>query len=165
MLRFFIAVLILLALPSCIGKGPFQQIQLCLHDQASTHLFIQTMKEISVAHGMRFIDRSADTSRELTALNANPNYPVMNISGIGNDGIGWAAGNTGLSEFEVSIGFSKGANPPAAHEFANAAIKTLEQTWHIYRVPENQGVFPRCNAQKPNNSFKPTPLRGVGKVS
>ena len=146
MLRLFIAVLMLLALPGCIGKGPFQQIQLCLHDRASTHLFIETMKEMSVAHGMRFIDRSADTSRELTALNANPNYTVMNISGIGDDGIGWAAGNTGLSEFEVSIGFSEGSNPSAAHEFANAVVKTLEKTWHIYHVPKNQGVSPRCSA-------------------
>ena len=165
MLRLFLAALILFALPSCIGKGPFQQVQLCLHDQASTDLFIQTMKEISLAHGMKFTDRSIETNRELTTLNVKPNYEVMNISGIRKDGVSWGAGNTGLSAFEVSIGFGEGSNPSGAHEFANAVIDALEQRWDIYRVPENQGAFPRCNAQKPNNSFKPTPLRGVGKAS
>ena len=165
MLRLFLAALILFALPSCIGKGPFQQVQLCLHDRASTDLFIQIMKEISLAHGMKFTDRSIETNRELTTLNVKPNYEVMNISGIGKDGVSWGAGNTGLSEFEVSIGFGEGSNPSGAHAFANAVIDALEQRWDIYRVPENQGAFPRCNAQKPNNSFKPTPLRGVGKAS
>jgi len=163
MLRLFIAALILFALPSCVGKGPFLQVQLCLHDQTSANLFIQMMKEISVAHGMKFTNRSTETNRELKTLNVKPNYEVMNVSGIRKDGVSWGAGNTGLSEFEVSIGFGEGSNPSAAHEFANAVTKALEQKWPIYRVHKNQGAFPRCNAQKPNNSFKPSPLRGLGR--
>ena len=118
------------------------------------------MKEISVAHGMKFTDRSTETNRELTTLKVKPNYEVINISAMRHDGVSWGAGNIGLSEFEVSIGFGQGSNPPAAHEFANSVIATLEQKWHVYRVPQNRGAFPRCAAQKPNKSFKPRPLRG-----
>jgi hypothetical protein len=160
MLRYFIAALIFVALPGCAGKGPFQQIQLCSHDQTSTNLFIQMMKEISVAHGMKFTDRSTETNRELTALKVKPNYEVMNIGAVRHDAVSWGAGNTGLSEFEVSIGFGQGSNPSAAHEFANTVIGALEKKWHVYHVPQNKGAFPRCAAQKPNNSFKPKPLRG-----
>ncbi|WP_411833344.1 hypothetical protein [Pseudoxanthomonas mexicana] len=117
------------------------------------------MKKISIAHGMKFTDRSSETNRGLTTLGRKPGYQVMNISAIRDDGVGWGAGNTGLSEFEVSIGFG-GLNSPAAQEFANAVIGLLEQNWRVYHVPQNQGAFPRCVAQKPNNSFKPKPLRG-----
>jgi len=165
MLRLFIAALVVFALPGCVGKRPSQQIQLCLHDQASSDLFVQIMKEISVVHGMKFTDRSTETNRELATLKVKPNYEVMNISAIRGDGVGWGAGNLGLSEFEVSIGFGEGSNPPAAREFVNAVIRALGQKWHVYHVPQDRGALPRCAAQKPNNSFKPTPLRGVGKAS
>ncbi|RYE02115.1 MAG: hypothetical protein EOP50_00835 [Sphingobacteriales bacterium] len=164
MLRFITVALILFALPSCIGKRPFKQIQLCLHDQASSQLFMQMMKEMSVAHGMKFTDRSTETNREMTTLKVKPNYEVMNISAIRHDGVGWGAGNTGLSEFEVSIGFGQGSNTIAAHEFANAVIEALEKEWYVYQVPQDRGAFPRCAAEKPNNSFKPSPLRGLVQV-
>ena len=160
MLRFLTIALILLALPSCVGKRPYKQVQLCLHNRASSHLFVQMMKEMSVAHGMKFTDRSAETNREMTTLKVKPAYEVMNISAIRHDGVSWGAGNTGLSEFEVSIGFGEGSNPTAAHEFANAVIGALEKEWHVFHVPKDRGAFPRCAAEKPNNSFKPRPLRG-----
>ena len=161
MLRFFVATLAFLTSSGCVGKHPFKQVQLCLDDQSNVNLFIQTMKDLSIANGMKFTDRSAETNKELAALNAKPDYEVMNISARRNDGVGWAAGNTGLSEFEVSIGFGHAPNLTAAHEFANVAIKSLEQKWRVYDVPQGQGAFPGCIEQKPNNSFKPTPLRGA----
>jgi hypothetical protein len=163
MLRLFIATLVILMFSGCVGKHPFKQVQLCLHDQAGSQLFVQKMKEISISHGMKFTDRSSETNRELATLSKKPDYQVMNISARRDDGVGWGAGNFGLSEFEVSIGFG-GKESPAAREFADAVIRALEEKWRVYPVPPDRGAFPICVAQKPNNSFKPTPLRGVGKA-
>jgi len=126
----------------CVGKHPFLTIQLCLGDKKNTEQFIQIMKTISIERNMRYIDRSEITQKELIAVGSDPGFRVMNISAVGPSNTGWAAGNTGLSEYEVSVSFSEGNDIDGAREFANETVSTLRKAWPVYVVPSDRGAMP-----------------------
>jgi len=125
-------------------------VQLCLHDQKNVLLFKDTMKSLSESEGMEYGDNSAATEKELIATKLKQSYPFINIAGTRADGVGWGAGNLGLSAYEVAVGFSDGSNPAEAHRFAGMVIGKLKERWHVYYVPPGQGAFPlkHCTSKK-----------------
>lgn len=136
-------------LSGCVGKQPFLEVQLCLHDEQNLELFVGTMKSISQSQGMDYVDRSAASQSELTALNASPNYSLINISAFRKDNVGWGAGNLGLSAYEIGLGFSEGTNPAEAHRFADMVVATLKKKWTVYVVPSGRGALPMKNCGPP----------------
>lgn len=126
------------------GQQPFRQVQLCLADAADTARFIEVMQSVSESHHMQYRDRSVDTQKELVTLQQAPDYSVLNIGAHDAAGVGWGAGNLGLSAYEMSIGFIEGTNPAAGHAFAEDVIRRLSSKWTVYEVPSNRGALPRC---------------------
>ena len=134
-------------------QDTFLTVQLCLHDEQNLVSFIHIMKSTSQSQGMDYGDRSAATQRELTTLNVNPNYKVINIAAENKDGVGWAAGNLGLSAYEVAVAFSEGTNPTEAYRFADMVVATLKQKWPVYVVPNSRGALPMKNCGKPGTGI------------
>lgn len=138
------ALTILLAiaiLAGCVGAVPFLQVQVCLDDEKNVREFIDVMRSASRSHGMEYFDRSAASQRELHALNKDPGYPLISISAHDRHGVGWAAGNLGLSAHEVALGFSEGADPATARKFADDISAQLSRKWKLYRVPPDSGAL------------------------
>lgn len=127
----------------------FLTVQLCLHDEQNLVSFINIMKSTSQSQGMDYGDNSAETQKGLTKLGVSPNYQVINIAAENKNGVGWAAGNLGLSAYEVALGFSEGTNPAEAHRFADKVVATLKQKWPVYVVPPSRGALPMKNCGKP----------------
>jgi len=122
------------------GEGPFRIVQLCLRNANDVALFERVMRAISESKHMEYEDRSAASQRELIALGMSPSYTLINISADRADGVGWGAGNLGLHAYQVAIGFSRGSNPTAAHQFADLVVKRLKQKWLVHVVPPGRGA-------------------------
>jgi hypothetical protein len=132
-------------LTGCVGgQRPFLQVQLCLDDAADAARFIDLMQSVSESHRMRYVDRSALTQKELIQLKKAPGYQVVDVGAWDEQGVGWGAGNVGLSAYEMSIGFSEGTSPSSAHAFAEEVIQRMSSKWKVYTVPSNRGALPRC---------------------
>jgi hypothetical protein len=146
----YLAVLIALifALFGCTqGKRGFLIVQLCLNDEKNLAQFTQTLWSIAKSEGMTFIDSSATTEQNLKTIGAaiDPSAPVINVGVERKDGLGLTAGNMGLPNYQVALGFSAGSNPAEAHKFAETVIKTLESRWHVEVVPPGRGALPLTN--------------------
>lgn len=150
------AVLISLAgmLCSCTpGKPPFLMVQLCLRDEQNLARFTSMVKSIAQSEGMEFIDRSAATEVELRSTDhvldkLKQNTPIINLGIQGKDGVGMSAGNLGLPDYQVAIGFSEGLKPSEAHRFADTVVESLRQVWHVETVPTGRGAFPLKTCEK-----------------
>ncbi|TBR36723.1 hypothetical protein EYV96_12455 [Dyella terrae] len=105
-------------------------------------MFLSTMKEIAHSEKMSFVDRSKETQADLVRLKKDPGYRLINIGVEREDGVGLSAGNLGLSQYEVAIGFSEGSNPAQAHQFADLVVETLKRKWDIHVVPSDRGALP-----------------------
>ncbi|UHQ19728.1 hypothetical protein LVB87_00730 [Lysobacter sp. KIS68-7] len=126
------------------GQKPFRQVQLCLADAADTARFIEVMQSVSESHHMEYHDVSTTSQKQLVTLKQAPGYPVLNISAHDEAGVGWGAGNLRLSAYDMTVGFSEGTNPVAAHAFAEDVIRRLSAKWTVYEVPSTRGALPRC---------------------
>lgn len=139
----FALVGLVVSMPTaCASQDPFLMVQLCLRDTSGVASFESMMRSISESQHMAYGDRSIESQKELTALHVSPNYKLINIAADRSDGVGWGAGNLGLSAYQVAIGFSAGSNPAAAHRFANIVVDRLKQRWHVYVVPAGHGALP-----------------------
>ncbi|WP_165488673.1 hypothetical protein [Dyella terrae] len=140
----FVCILIatLGLLSGCTGKRPFLLVQTCLGSEQSAVMFLSTMKEIAHSEKMSFVDRSKETQADLVRLKKDPGYRLINIGVEREDGVGLSAGNLGLSQYEVAIGFSEGSNPAQAHQFADLVVETLKRKWDIHVVPSDRGALP-----------------------
>lgn len=127
------------------GEESFLQVQFCLTEKAGAAKFKQVLQEIARDEGMEFGDRSAETQAELQSMgDAVPpevrrSLPVINVS-VRRGEVGLGGGNTGLGANQVSIGF--GPDTAAGRGFANRAVKRLQHTWKLVRVPNDRGAFP-----------------------
>jgi hypothetical protein len=142
-----LAILAMVALASC-GQGtrPFLMWQICLQDQRGVEEFKRVLQAIALDQKLKYIDSSTETQRELKDIGASG--PNMHTSGglifIGvesDDGLGLLAGNTGLNDYDVAIGFN-GPNLVKARAFADIASTQLAQHWKLKRVPQGSGAFP-----------------------
>ncbi|WP_234446965.1 hypothetical protein [Luteimonas sp. MC1572] len=120
---------------------------------------------------MRYVDGSKSTADDLkvmgaTGTNMHTDGRLIHVGVEADAGHGLTAGNMGLNPYDVAVGFSRGRDIDAAHTFSGKVIARLEKHWTVKVVPKDSGAFPNpeCaqgTAAPPNNSFKPTPLRGA----
>jgi hypothetical protein len=157
-----------LILSSCTGESPFLQVQLCVGNSQGVHFFKQTLQDIAKNEHMRYIDGSEATTRDLKVLkpagrNIHTDGRLVYV-GVEADGYGLEGGNLGLNAYDISVGF--GPDTPASRAFSQRVVARLKRHWTLKVVPNNSGAFPdpECNQgtqAPPNNSSKPTPLRGA----
>jgi hypothetical protein len=148
---FAVVVTLTIALYGCPqGKRGFLVVQLCLNDEKNLVQFTQTLKSVAQSEGMTFIDSSTRTGQNLKTIGAeiDPSAPVINMGIEGKDGIGVTAGNMGLPNYQVALGFSEGADPPKAHRFADLVVKALDERWHVEIVPGGRGALPLTTCGK-----------------
>jgi len=136
-------------LPACKpGKRPFLIVQLCLKDDENLAAFKNLLESTARSEHMNFIDGSDQTKLDLQSIaevihTVPVNNPVINVGVERDDGIGLMAGNLGLHNYEVAVGFSEGLNPSEAHKFANLVVGSLEKRWHVDVVPAGSGALPK----------------------
>jgi len=126
------------------------------------------LQDIAHAEQMRYLDGSEATTRDLKVLgpggkNIHTDGRLVHV-GLEADGYGLTAGNLGLHPYDITAGFNP--DTPAARAFSERVVARLRRQWAIKVVPEGFGAFPdpKCaggTATPPNNSSKPTPLRGA----
>lgn len=139
-------------LPGCAkGKHPFRMVQFCLNGANEIPAFVKFMRAIADKHGMQFYDRSSDTHAELQSLSRdNENVPVnqraVNIGAQRGSEFSFGAGNLGMPTDQIVIGFN-GADLEASKSFANSAVSSLSNRWHVREVAAGKGAFPlsRCD--------------------
>ena len=147
------------------GGGSFSIIQLCVVDEAGIARFKTEMASIAAAEALPYRDASADAlwgkeagrfPMEHFATLKNVMWVQVNRS----DGMGVGAGNMGLSDFDVALGFTEGSDPQAAREFAARVTQRLAGLWDIRTVPAGSGAHadPNCmrgatgGVQAPSNN-------------
>lgn len=145
--RWILFVFVVL-LTGCVGKRPFLMVQICLGGKHDVTLFKNMMKEIAQSQHMNYFDGSKSTQKDLEAMEVSPKYQIIDINIERADGVGFSAGNRGLSAYEVAIGFSEGKNPTEAHNLADLVIRILKQRWQVNIVPPNQGALPTKSCNK-----------------
>jgi hypothetical protein len=153
-LRIAAMIILTSALLGCpVGQRPFEIAQLCLGDQKNLTQFANILKSVAQTEGMTFTDTSASTERDLKAMGVkvDPTAPVISFYVGRKDGVGLGAGNQGLPNYQVAVGFSEGSNPSDAHRFADLVVSRLEKHWHVVFVPNpaESGALPlkNCNQQ------------------
>jgi hypothetical protein len=142
-----LAILVAVALASCAqGTRPFLMWQICLQDQRGVDEFKRVLQAIALDQKLKYIDSSVETQHELKDIGASG--PNMHSSGglifVGvesDDGLGLMAGNTGLNDYDVAVGFN-GPDLVKAHAFADIASARLAQRWKLKRVPQDSGASP-----------------------
>ncbi|HWG11075.1 MAG TPA: hypothetical protein VN693_06215 [Rhodanobacteraceae bacterium] len=137
-----VLIFLLCMLSGCAGKSAFLSVQICLGNEQNVALFKDTMRSISQAHNIGFVDNSAASQEESIDLKIKQEYPMVMTGAVRKDGVGWLASNSGLSRYEVLLGFFDGSNPAEAHRFADLVVRELKKKWPVYVVPTGRGALP-----------------------
>jgi hypothetical protein len=148
----------ILAVGGCgAGKPPFLMVQMCVQDMAGLSRLRQELQTIARDEGMRIGDTSAETRASLEDIerafreetadssdNSTLNLPaqLINISVYGEDGLALSAGNIGLSDHDIVIGFSEGHSAIASRQFSLRVINRLSRHWRVRAIPSGQGAHP-----------------------
>jgi hypothetical protein len=149
------AVLMLLLASSCgTSKEATRTVQFCLAGEQDKEVFIGELKSIAAKDRMTFLDSSASTDRSLRDMGVHPGYPILHVGMEAPDGLGATAGNQGLGQYQVAIGFS-GPDDKRAEAFSNQVVAALKKHWTVFQVPKGRGAFPLPNCgmvQPPSRS-------------
>ena len=137
---FLIFVMVVVA--GCQGERAFRSVQLCMTGESDVAKLKSYITKVAREENMEFIDSSARTHGELERLKVAPPYRLIYFGLVGDDGLGLSVGNMGLSQFEVSIGFSKGSDARIAEEFADRVVREIKRTWAVSELPRDRGAFP-----------------------
>jgi hypothetical protein len=99
---------------------------------------------------MSFIDGNASAERDLKAMGVktDPSAPVINLGVERKDGMGLTAGNLGLPNYQVALGFSEGSDSAEAHRFADTVVRKVSEHWHVVVVPAGRGALPLVTCGK-----------------
>lgn len=127
------------------GKGPFLQVQLCVHDRSGVQKFVDEMHNLAAEKSMSLVDRSSEARRDLEAMGQiSPRDPkrILRLRVAGEKGIGVSAANFGLATYQITLSFSEGSDPLKARQFASEVIQRLRQHWNVSIVPPNRGALP-----------------------
>jgi hypothetical protein len=150
---------VLLALAACAtalscaqGKRPFLIVQLCLKDRDGVALFKSEMQALAQRERLRYVDGSYATQRDLkvigaTGRNMHANGGLIYIGVEGEDGFGLEAGNLGLNDFDVAVGFGDTEPVDASRKFADRVVAQLKTHWPVSVVPPGRGALPDPNCQ------------------
>lgn len=156
MKRLFIPILVLTmtVTPGCEAPSerPFLVVQTCLENEQGVDRLRRLLNTIAIENGLDYVDSSRARQGELHRIE-DFGVPVPSAEGLinigirGSRGFGLTAGNLGLSQYEVAIGFSKGRDHAAAEAFSETVVAALRMEWEVYTVPEGRGAFPLPGCQ------------------
>jgi hypothetical protein len=139
------------------GKRAFAIQEVCLKNAEDLSAFTREMQLIAQSERAKFLDRSANTQRELDTtghpVEGARTRPVVNMGFYRRDGVGLTVTNLGLPGYQVAVGFSEGSNSADAHRLAQMVMSKLAEHWHVETVPSpaTSGAFPmaNCNDDEP----------------
>ena len=146
---FALAALSLMLSGCTDGKeGPFLTAQLCVQDKAGIVQLIDELKAVAISRGMRFVDNSADTERDLGTVGyagreRADGSPTINVAVERGDGMGVGAVNVGLPGYQVALGFTEGSDGLETQRFADEVIAKLEKQWQLERLPTGSAALPK----------------------
>ena len=132
----------------CAGpQEAFQNVQLCIADERGVLELKRIMRAVAQSKNLEFIDNSARQGENLKAMGADKALGrdasrAIDVHIEGENGMGVTAGNLGLPEYQVALGFTEGTNPSMARVLSNELIKALSQRWHVEVVPLGKGAMP-----------------------
>jgi hypothetical protein len=99
---------------------------------------------------MTFTDYSQETKADLNEIRKTvPATPIvnLNVGAFDSDGVGFGAGDMGMSSNQVVVGFSEGSNSSKAHRLADEVVNKLKSHWQVETVPSGSGAFPNPNCK------------------
>jgi hypothetical protein len=138
----------MVACQSCAGpQEAFQLVQLCVADERGVLELKRIMRAVAQSENLQFIDNSAQQGKSLKAMGADKALGRDASRGIdvhieGENGLGVTAGNLGLPEYQVALGFTEGTNPSMARALSNELINALSKRWRVEVVPLGKGAMP-----------------------
>jgi hypothetical protein len=166
--RVICLTLVCLTICGCgLGKHPFLMVQLCVEDSAGLSRLRQELDAIARDEHMHIGDTSAATRDSLDRIdnafreespdsprNSSINVPaqLINIRVYGDDGLSLSAGNIGLSDYDIVIGFSEGDRAAASRQFSLRVINRLKRNWRVRTIPSGQGALPDPNCSTTNRT-------------
>jgi len=133
-------------------------VQVCLVDESGADQFVEVMREAASVEGLRFVDRSSSTERELSSIRNDglvrlDNVPTINVGIEGENGLGVTAGNLGLPSNQVALGFTAGSNVANARRLSDRLVRMLSQRWHVETIPQGRGAFPMRSCGTSGNTI------------
>jgi hypothetical protein len=143
-MKWIAAVLLLLESNCGTPKESIRTVQFCLAGEQDKQVFIGELRSIAAKDRMLFVDGSVSTDRKLRDMGVHPGYPILHVGVDAPDGLGATAGNQGLGQYQVAIGFS-GPDDRRTAAFSNQVVAALRKHWTIFEVPEGRGAFPIQN--------------------
>jgi len=143
---------LIVAVASCFAgcsgaQSAFEQVQVCVGDERGVTELRSVMRAVAQSENLRFIDNSAQQAQDLKDVGADKALKrdvsrAIDLHIEGESGLGVTAGNLGLPDYQVGLGFTEGRDPAKAHRLANRLISSLSQHWNVQRVPSSQGILP-----------------------
>jgi hypothetical protein len=120
-------------------------LQVCLPGVNDLAAFQAEMRSIAQVEKMKFIDGSENTKSDLDAMDPKGRahdlkQPLIHLAVERHDGMGAGAGNQGLPQKQVAIGFSRGSDRAEAERFAERVRSRLERRWRVEPVPPGEGA-------------------------
>ena len=133
-------------LASCSqGQRPFLIAQVCLQSPADVDQFLAELQRLSILEKFESVDASASTAQKLAVMGAGDLVKdragkVVDVLLRRKDGVGLAATNIGLPGYQVTIGFSAGADDRAATLFADRIIGVIGKRWRVEAASGEAGA-------------------------
>jgi hypothetical protein len=129
------------------AQDTYLQIQMCLIDRQGVAQFKSIMDSIAAEDGLKFVDGSLETGRQLKATGADKSLKRdsalainVGIEGKGHNFV--LGGNLGLPPYQIALGFGPGFDPDKAHRLSDRLIERFSKRWHVETVPLDKGVQP-----------------------
>ncbi|MFT3897208.1 MAG: hypothetical protein QM719_05870 [Thermomonas sp.] len=131
-----------------VGRGPVVQIQTCVENESGISDLRKILRRSALDAGLEFTDYSSKRPAELKAAGVSLAFlrkpeDYFEVSANNGAGAGFAAGNLGLSSFEVSIGFNGGDKAGIeAKALAARVVPEISKRWPVLIVPADRGALP-----------------------
>lgn len=131
----------------CAGaQSAFEQVQMCVGDERGVAELKSVMRAVAQSENLRFIDNSDEQAKDVKDVGADKALErnvsrAIDLHIEGESGLGVTAGNLGLQQYQVGLGFTEGRDPAKAHRLANRLITSLSQHWNVQHVPSSQGIL------------------------
>jgi hypothetical protein len=134
------------------GRGPLKIVQFCVANAEGVAQFKTLLQSIAKDQGLRYIDSSGSTMRDLKEIGAtgermHTSGELINVGVEGLEGLGLSGGNMGLGPYEIAVGFSDQPDVRTAQKFADLVTSSLGRHWQLKTLPPNTGALPdpRCS--------------------
>ncbi len=139
---------VLLTVSACNpAHAPFRQVQFCFASQSDMSQLKSTLKRIAESEHLAYRDISETAYDQVKATGGLPKQNrnranFINLYAGRDDGMGFGAGNLGLGDDQVAVGFTAGKDTEDARRLADRTVAELRKTWKVRDVPANSGALP-----------------------